>query len=175
MRCHHQHHSHFAPTDHRGGRHRAKRGAIRIAIISLLGERPMHGYEIITELDRRSEGRWRPSPGSVYPALETMEAKGILKAEEVDGTRQFSLTASGQERLKSMHDELGEAPAPWKQTGTGGRGELRRLIAELHGQVRQVGKFGSIDQRDAATAILEETKRKLYAVLAEPPAPRDTE
>ena len=57
---------------------------------------------------------------------------------------------------------------PWNHTGTGGRGELRRLMSELGGQVRQIARFGSTDQRDAATAVLEDAKRKLYEILARP-------
>ena len=169
MRCHHQHHSHFAPTDHRGGRHRAKRGAIRIAIISLLGERPMHGYEIITELETRSDGRWRPSPGSIYPTLDRLEDRGVLTSAEVDGKRQFSLTDRGRQQLAEIRDAQGDDDElPWNQSGTGGRGELRRLMSELGGQARQVARFGSADQRTAATAVLEDTKRKLYEILARP-------
>tara|TARA_R110002096_G_scaffold171490_1_gene344327 strand:+ start:2807 stop:3358 length:552 start_codon:yes stop_codon:yes gene_type:complete len=183
MRSHHSHRHHIQFSSHerggpRGGRLRAKRGAIREAILTLLAERPMHGYEIITELDSRSEGRWRPSPGTVYPALEKIEAHGGIASTEIDGKRQFALTDTGREFLTKLQEAKDEdAPPPWEQQGTGARGDLRRLLSELTGQLRQVGKFGSCEQRDAAKAILEDTKNKLYAVLAARPTnkPSDKE
>ena len=55
---------------------RARRGDVRSAILALLNERPMHGYEIIGELSDRTEGLWRPSPGSIYPTLQLL-ASGV--------------------------------------------------------------------------------------------------
>ncbi len=165
----HHHHAEHERGGRGGGRHRARRGAVRVAILTLLDERPMHGYELITELEARSEGRWRPSPGAMYPALEKMELHGAVTSAEVDGKRQFTLTDRGRQMLAEIREAQGaDADAPWSHSGTGGRGELRRLMSELGGQVRQVARFGSTEQRDAATAVLEDTKRKLYEILARP-------
>jgi DNA-binding PadR family transcriptional regulator len=134
----------------------------------------MHGYEIITELEARSEGRWRPSPGAVYPALEKMEEHGAVSSTEADGKREYELTDQGRELLAEIQNaEDDDAPAPWNQTGTAGRGEMRGLMSELGGQVRQIARFGTTEQRDAATAVLGDTKRKLYEILAAPPEPND--
>ena len=122
-----------------------------MAVLTLLDERPMHGYELITEFETRSEGRWRPSPGAIYPALEKMESNGAVTSTDVDGKRQFALTDRGRQMLAEIREAQGDdADAPWNHTGTGGRGELRRLMSELGGQVRQIARFGSTDQRDAA-------------------------
>ena len=51
---------------------RAKRGDVRAAALALLAEEPMNGYQIIGEISERSDGVWRPSPGSVYPALQQL-------------------------------------------------------------------------------------------------------
>ena len=173
-------HDHFDFAEHTrgGGRHRARRGAVPVAILTVLEQRPMHGYEIITELESRSEGRWRPSPGSVYPTLDKLEHRGLLTSTEVDGKRQFSLTDLGREFAAQMRERMegDDDLQPWNQHGPGGRGDLRRLMSELSGQARQVGRFGTSEQRDAATAVLEDAKRRLYAILAEPPAaPSDTD
>jgi DNA-binding PadR family transcriptional regulator len=153
------------------GRHRARRGALLGAVLTLLDERPMHGYELITELEDRSEGRWRPSPGAMYPALKKMVMHELVTAEEIDGKRQFSLTDAGRERLAEVRakrdDDAGE---PWEQTGTGGRGELRGSVAELIGQARQIGRFGTTDQIEQARGVFDDAKRKLYAILAEVPS-----
>jgi DNA-binding PadR family transcriptional regulator len=169
-------HDEHGRSGHRrgGSRHRARRGAVPFAIFTLLEERPMHGYEIISELDARSGGRWRPSPGSIYPTLEKLEERGVISSEDVDGKRRFSLTDSGRDVLAALRAaEPDDAAAPWEHTGTGGRGDLRRLTAELAGQIRQIARFGTAEQRDAARDALEETKRKLYTILAAPPSGSD--
>jgi len=132
----------------------------------------MHGYEIITELETRSEGRWRPSPGAVRPALEKMEEHGAVISTEADGKRHFELTDRSRELLAEIQSaEDDDAPAPRNQTGTAGRGDMRRLISELGGQVRLIARLGTTEQRDAATSVLEDTKRKRYGILTAPPAP----
>ena len=68
---------------------RAKRGDMRAAALELLSERPMHGYEIIQELESRSGGVWKPSPGSVYPTLQLLQDEGLVTASEIDGRRVF--------------------------------------------------------------------------------------
>lgn len=164
----HQHH-HHAPHS-RGGRHRARRGAIVNATLLLLDEQPMHGYELITELESRSEGRWRPSPGTMYPALTRMEERGLVEAEEADGKKRFSLTDAGRSRLAEFREMAGDGePAPWHDHGRGGRGELRGAVAELHGQARQIGRFGTPEQVEQAKQVFSNAKRELYAILATEP------
>jgi DNA-binding PadR family transcriptional regulator len=169
-------HAHFAEHErggrgsrNGGGRHRARRGAVRLAILTLLDERPMHGYELITELETRSEGRWRPSPGAMYPALEKMEAHGAVTSTDADGKRQYALTEHGRQMLAEIREAQGDdTDEPWNHSGTSGRGDLRRLMSELGGQARQIGRFGSDEQRDGAIAVLDDAKRKLYEILARP-------
>ena len=172
----HRHQHHFAEHERGGGhgergRHRARRGAVRQAVLLLLDEESMHGYELITELERRSEGRWRPSPGAMYPALSRMEERGLIVSEEVDGKRRFSLTDDGRARVAELRDSQGdEATAPWDDAGgTGHRGDLRRGVAELVGQVRQIGRFGTPEQIERAGEVLGAAKRSLYEILATEP------
>lgn len=136
----------------------------------LLDERPMHGYEIIGEMSERSGGRWQPSPGTIYPALNRLEESGLIEAEEIDGKRRFTLTSHGRARVEEIRDERGDGPAPWDDPGTGRRGDLRGAVAELGGQVRQIGRFGTPEQAEAAGKVLDEAKRELYAILATAPA-----
>lgn len=176
----HHHHHHFAEHERGGrhgghGRHRARRGAVRQAVLLLLDEQPMHGYELITELERRSEGRWRPSPGAMYPALSRMEERGLISSEEVDGKRRFSLTDDGRARAAEFRNSQGDdSVAPWEDAGgTGERGDLRRGVAELVGQVRQISRFGSPDQIERAGEVLASAKRSLYEILAAAPTESD--
>ena len=78
------------------GRGRRSRGNVRAAILALLAERPMHGYEMIQELETRTGGVWRPSPGSIYPTLQLLEEEGLIAGEDVDGRRRFALTDAGR-------------------------------------------------------------------------------
>ena len=131
----------------------------------------MHGYELISELETRTEGRWRPSPGAVYPALARLEERGLIRGEETDGKRRYSITEAGQERLAAVDPD---APLPWEQASHDGP-SLRGEIAELGGQVRQIGRFGTEEQRTAAVEVLKDATRKLYAILAAPAGDDETD
>src|SRR5262245_63560641 len=93
------------------GRHRVRRGDVRSAVLALLDDRPMHGYEIITELEERTGGRWRPSAGSIYPTLQLLEDEGLVTAEQTEGKRVFSLTEAGREAAP----ERTEGKLPWEE------------------------------------------------------------
>ncbi len=168
MRMRHMHH--FG-DDQRGrgghGRRRARRGSIRLSILRLLNERPMHGYELIQEFEQRTGGRWRPSPGSVYPTLAQLEDEGLVTASDVDGRKQFELTDAGRTWLEEHQDD--EQTLPWEHPGGGRTGELRRLSAEIVGQLRQLLRFGTPAQLDRTRDILSRTRGELYEVLASPP------
>src|SRR5919199_474312 len=69
------------------GPRRARRGDIRSAILLLLAEEPRNGYGLMQEVEERSDGMWRPSPGSVYPALSQLEDEGLVRAAESGGPR----------------------------------------------------------------------------------------
>jgi DNA-binding PadR family transcriptional regulator len=149
------------------GRGRARRGDVRAAILALLGEQPMHGYQIIQELESRSNGLWRPSPGSVYPTLQLFEDEGLVSASEVEGRRVFDLTDAGRERLA----EAGPAGAtPWDdvaretpQDVASLRDGIRALMAATH----QVAHAGSAKQSERALEVLSDARRKIYSILAE--------
>ena len=150
----------------RGGR-RARRGEVRSAILALLSERPMHGYEIITELSQRSGGFWQPSPGSIYPTLQMLEDEGLVRAEpETEGSRRrFSLTEEGRRAA----DQVKTGPLPWEQFTAGAPGgawELRRAARSLFAVVAQVGMAGGPQEHEQAVRILEDTRRRLYSVMA---------
>ncbi|MGI9610386.1 MAG: helix-turn-helix transcriptional regulator [Acidimicrobiia bacterium] len=149
------------------GAHRARRGAIVHATLLLLNEQPRQGYDIIAELEERSGGAWRPSPGSIYPALKRLSMKGLVEADEdEEGKRIFSITDQGRERLAAMEESH---PAPWDRFAESGPG-LRPVMQELMSLARQVARFGTEQQRERAMEILTSAKSELYAVMAEPPA-----
>ena len=147
-----------------GGRGRARRGDVRAAILLLLAERPMHGYEMIQELGERTGGTWTPSPGSVYPTLTMLEEEGLVRGEEVDGKRRFVLTDAGTE-AKDAH----EGASPWEQVVSDADPAvlaLRDVLGSTMGAVQQVFRVGTPAQQAKAVEILTEARRKLYEVLA---------
>jgi DNA-binding PadR family transcriptional regulator len=150
---------------HGRGRGRSRRGNVRAAILALLAERPMHGYEMIQELDTRTGGVWRPSPGSVYPTLQLLEDEGLISSEAVDGRKRFSLTEAGQTEATAA-----AADAPWhefsEETVASGQ-DTREAVFGILNALRQIGFSGNRDDWQRAIEVLNETKRKLYAILAE--------
>jgi DNA-binding PadR family transcriptional regulator len=147
----------------RGGR--AARGDIRSAVLILLGEAPMHGYQIIGELTERSVGAWKPSPGSVYPTLQHMEDEGLVRSERADGRNVYTLTDAGHSALEA----LAGRPAPWEDVASGLDAtlfELRDLVGQVAVAVRQIAHVGTPGQLQAAKALLADTRRSLYRLLA---------
>jgi len=145
-------------------RGRAGRGDIRVAILALLAEEPMHGYQIMRELNERSGGAWRVSPGSVYPTLSQLEDEELVKAEQQGGKRVFSLTDAGKAEAANGPGE------PWQEVASDippALVELRDLMYQVRAATRQVVHAGSEKQLTAAAELLKETRRRLYQLLAE--------
>jgi DNA-binding PadR family transcriptional regulator len=150
-----------------GRRRRMRRGDVRAAILLLLGEEPRNGYQVMQELEQRSEGAWRPSPGSVYPALQLLADEGLIRGEAGEGGTVYELTDAGRTHLEEHRERFGE---PWQQANEGVPEDIRELM-HLAMQVgiatRQVTQAGSEEQRKAAAELLTDTRRKLYGILAE--------
>jgi DNA-binding PadR family transcriptional regulator len=145
---------------------RKRRGDVRIAILSLLGEAPRNGYGLIKEITDRSGGTWHPSPGSVYPTLQQLVDEELIEATG-EGTRtDFQLTEAGTEWIRSHADELAEV---WQSTDARIHADagLHESIAKLMGAIHQLRFAGSDDQRARAIEKLDETRRALYAILAD--------
>lgn len=151
------------------GRQRARRGAVRDALLVVLAERPMHGYELMSELEARSSGRWRPSPGSIYPALARLEKDGLLEATELDEKKVFSLTAYGREVSRTIELDGADPLPEWGRGPDDAHGALRALPPEIAGQARQLRRFGSPAQIEQGAALLEKVKQELYDLLADGP------
>lgn len=141
------------------------RGDVRLAILFLLNEEPMHGYQMMQELSERSDGMWRPSPGSVYPTLQQLEDEGLIEAAESSGKRVFSLTDQGHAYLESQTE-----PAPWEQFVSGGHDQyvgLRDAAFQLGAALIQVATSGHENQVAAAKDIVADAKAKVYEILKE--------
>lgn len=146
---------------------RRDRGDVRLAVLGLLAERPMHGYQLIREIADRSAGEWRVSPGSVYPTLSALQDDGLVRSQEADGRRTFSVTESGRTEAARRATEFAALWDRLTPSAGDGRGELAGLLFKVGAAAMQVGAAGSEQQRERAAELLEETRRSLYRVLAE--------
>jgi DNA-binding PadR family transcriptional regulator len=161
----------FGPGGFGGGGPRwrgrkARRGDIRTAALLLLAEEPRNGYQIMQEVQERSEGAWSPSPGSVYPALQQLEDEGLIRSEELDGRKVYRLTVEG---LAKVEERPTGQPAPWEQMSEGlgvPAVELGKTMREVAVAFTQV-MHGSDTQLAEARKVLATARRDLYRILAD--------
>jgi DNA-binding PadR family transcriptional regulator len=147
------------------GRGRARRGDVRLALLRLLAEEPRNGYQLMQTIEERSDGRWRPSPGSVYPTLSQLEDEGLVRSSESEGARHFEITDAGREHLETRADE----PAPWDSGDESFPPihEFGPLVIGIGKAAWQVATVGDESQRQRAVETLTETRKALYRILAE--------
>src|SRR3954447_26977044 len=160
----------FGPGGHRGGPRgrgrggRGRRGDVRAAMLVLLEETPQNGYQLIQEIERRSDGLWKPSPGSVYPALQQLEDEGLVRTIEQEGRRAYELTEQGAAHVAENREELGQ---PWDAV----KGGVDENVVDLRGLMFQVGAAAmqciAAGHADEARKILGDARRSLYKILAE--------
>ncbi len=147
------------------GKPKVGRGDVRIAILHLLSEEPMHGYQIIQEISERTDGVWNPSPGSVYPTLQQLEDEGLVRSEQRDGKNVFALTDEGTGALDGV-----DSTPPWERMSGGMNDallDLRESGFQVGAAVMQIARAGSDAQAKKAVEVLDDTRRKIYAILAE--------
>src|SRR5690349_14028455 len=156
------------PRGRRGGGRRGKRGDVRAAILVLLADRAMHGYEMIQEIAERSGGLWRPSPGSVYPTLQLLVDEGLIAGTESEGSKRlFELTDDG----RAAADKV-ETP-PWQEIAEGwkdqapGQVNLHTAVTQLMGAVAQSAYAASEEQQERIVDIVNNARREVYNILGE--------
>ncbi|MDX6228068.1 MAG: hypothetical protein QOI76_1458 [Frankiales bacterium] len=177
----HEGHDHgHGPRGPRGGwdghrgRGRAQRGDVRAATLILLAEQPMHGYQLMQAMAERTNGVWRPSPGAIYPTIAQLEDEGLVTTLAEGGRKLVTLTDAGRAHLADNAETLADPFAAL--VGTPGQNyDLRSALEEIHIATRILSKNASEAQAAAAHAVLTETRRALYLILADgPPAPEDS-
>ena len=149
-----------------GGRGRRRRGDVRVALLLLLAEEPRNGYQLMQEIEERSGGRWRPSPGSVYPTLQQLEDESLIRPIDVEGTKLFELTDAGREQLDAHASET----PPWEEEEDAATlSDLKAQLKQLHIASLQVLQAGGEEQLTRAAQVLADARRALYRILAEDP------
>lgn len=149
------------------GRGRAQRGDVRTAILLLLADQPMHGYQLMQAISERTDGAWRPSPGAVYPTLDQLEDEGLATIQQEGGRRLVTLTDAGRAHLAEHGSGLGDPFTDFADRSAGP--DLRKPLDELHGAARQITVNGTPAQLEAAARVLGQARRSLYLILAGEP------
>jgi DNA-binding PadR family transcriptional regulator len=139
-----------------------RRGEVRPLILAALARKPMHGYEVIQELEAQSGGRWRPSAGSVYPTLQQLADEGLVTSEEIDGRRTYTLTDAGKAAAAASPGR-----PSWAEAYDDREPDIRQLAMQLAGAVMQVSRMGSPKARQEAQRILSDARRQMYRLLAD--------
>jgi DNA-binding PadR family transcriptional regulator len=161
---------------------RARRGDVRVAILAVLADGPLNGYQVIQEIADRTGGAWRPSPGSVYPTISQLEDEGLVEGDDDRGRRTLRLSDSGREYLDEHADEVAGVWAPFAGGSPSGHDDgdvdldfasLKPEVGRVMNAVWQIITTGTEDQRRAAVGVLVGARRALYQILADHPGDPD--
>ncbi len=156
---------------------RVRRGDVRVAILAVLADEPLNGYQVIQQIAERTDGAWRPSPGSVYPTISQLEDEGLIEGDDERGRRTLRLSDAGREYLSSHADEVAGVWAPFasqerREHNAGDAADYASLKPEI-GRVMnaawQIISTGTDEQRREAIGVLVEARRGLYRILADHP------
>lgn len=145
---------------------RMGRGDVRTAILVLLAEEPMHGYQLIQQIESRTMGAWKPSPGSVYPTLQMLADEGLVSSEEDGDRKVYALTEAGRDAAATAAD----GPLPWDSPNVRNAERMSALPkagVKLAQAALQLQHTGSPEQLERAVEIVDDARRALYAILAE--------
>lgn len=148
------------------GHRRAGRGAMVPIILRALLTKPMHGYEIISHLEEKSHGFWRPSAGSIYPNLQLLEERGLVTSTDENGKKVYSLTDEGRKEAEKI-DKTFKAHWEHREQYATHFKERREIIGETFGLLRQIDEQDSEAKYAKAKKILEETRDKLADIAKE--------
>jgi len=145
---------------------RMGRGDVRAAMLALLAEQPMHGYQIIREIESRTNGAWKPSPGSVYPTLQMLADEGLVTVETSQDRKVYSLTEEGREVAADVADSV-----PWESAGSPWDGlhlgPVAKAGAELAQAVAQAARVAAEEHQEEVVEVLDDARRKIYSILAQ--------
>jgi DNA-binding PadR family transcriptional regulator len=162
-----------APGDQRGPK--VRRGDVRTAILDVLatasgneGE-PVNGYQVIQQIAERTDGVWKPSPGSVYPTIAQLQDEGLVE-DAPTGRKAIRLSQAGTAYVKEHPEEMAAVWAPFVEEEDDDEAvNFKQVIGQTVGAIVQVATTGTPDQREKAIEILGDTRRRLYGLLAEGP------
>jgi len=160
------------------------RGDVKFALLGLLRERPMYGYEMIKALEEKSGGFYSPSPGSIYPTLQLLEERSLVTSQETEGKKVYSITDAGRALLDERQQE--QEHSPWErhrraheERNRGPRPEMQALRLEAMEVARLFtiagrSAFSNPEQVTRLRAIIERTRKELSEIIYEQPGAAST-
>ena len=144
---------------------KARRGDVRAAILSVLSDQPRNGYQVIQEIAERTNGTWKPSPGSIYPTLQQLEDEGLAVQVDDGGRKAYTLTNAGRDYVTTHPDEMA---APWAaMSESEGDSDLRPMLGQVAAAMWQVMAVGTPEQQAAAKEAVVDLRKTLYGILAD--------
>ncbi|GAC1359847.1 MAG: hypothetical protein NVS2B12_06760 [Ktedonobacteraceae bacterium] len=158
------------------------RGDVKFALLELLQERPMHGYEMMKALEERSGGFYAPSAGSIYPTLQMLEDRELVTVQQADGKKIYKITDAGRALLTERQKDDDFADTPWKR---GFRPNSRHNEPEfqaLRNESMEVARLFAIAGRSSfrdpqklgrLRAIIERTRKDLSDLIYNENPPQD--
>ena len=142
---------------------------MRVAILAVLADEPLNGYQVIQQIAEHTDGVWKPSPGSVYPTIAQLEDEGLVE-DAPTGRKAVQLTDAGTTYVTEHPEEMAAVWAPFAEAEDDDEAlNFKQVIGQTVGAIVQVATTGSPDQREKAIEILGDTRRRLYGLLAEGP------
>jgi DNA-binding PadR family transcriptional regulator len=151
---------------------RAERGEVRYLVLDALADKPRHGYEIIQAIEERSGGRYRPSPGVIYPTLQLLEELEHVRTTEEGGRRVYAITAEGRRDLEAHRGDVDDfygrfATGSWEDftEQMGDLADHARRLFRLFARAAQQGRMAPRTLR-AIRQVLEEAARSIERILA---------
>ena len=162
------------PRGNRGrGGPRVRRGDVRVAILGVLkdaqdeGQSDLNGYQVISEIEEKTAGAWKPSPGSIYPTISQLEDEGLVEVVREGGKKVLRLTADGNTWVTDHADEVEAVWRAFEDTDGTEVQDLKKVLKQTMGAVGQVFSTGTPEQRQQAVEILDDTRRQLFKLLAD--------
>jgi DNA-binding PadR family transcriptional regulator len=148
------------------GQQRKRKGDVRIAIVSLLWDKPSNGYNLIKQIAERSGGTWNPSPGSVYPTLQQLVDEELIESVGEGRATEFRLTEAGKSFVSEHSEEMERV---WETSDARAEADagLHESVGKLMGVVHQFRFAATEEQRAKAVTTLDDARRALYAILAD--------
>jgi len=150
---------------------RAERGEVRYLILDALSDKPRHGYDVIREIEKRSEGIYMPSTGTVYPTLQMLEESGLVRSHEEGGRKLYELTGDGRRELEENREEVDDTYERLCWHSSLSQVENFQAMGEqverMFRSLRRSFQRGQIDSRkmDDISLVLEGAENRIEGIL----------
>lgn len=152
---------------------RAERGGVRYLVLDAIADRPRHGYEVISAIEERSKGSYRPSPGVIYPTLQMLDELGHARSNEQEGRRVYEITDTGRADLESHRAEVDDFYDRLREDSWESHiesvGEVMRHLGRLIKTFKRASRHGRLSSARLTKTreIIDEAVHKLERLFEE--------